>query len=197
MEEKEEKEMNNIKKIENIVREACKKSEREYQFKYHILIVRKYAILLAKKYKANRKVVELVALLHDIGRLKFGYRKHAISGAMEAERILRKLNYNQNTINQVKDCILSHRHSSKRKTISLEAKISKDADALAHFEAIPVLFTAALSKNFYRKIPEEDAWKWVHNKIKRDWETLQFPLSRKIAKKKYYAALTLLQGVVK
>lgn len=197
METEEEEEMNNIKKIEKIVKTACIKSDREYQYKYHFLIVRKYAILLAKKYKADKKVVELVALLHDIGRLKFGYRNHAATGAKEAERILRKLNYDEKTIIKVKNCILFHRHSSKRKVENLEAKIAKDADALAHFEAMPLLFAAASNKKFYKKINEQEGWKWVYKKIQRDWKSLSFPESKKIAKEKYEAGIKILEDVLK
>jgi putative nucleotidyltransferase with HDIG domain len=194
MEAKEEAEMTKITKIEKIVREACIKSERKYQYDYHIQIVRKYAKILAKKYRANKKVVDLIALLHDIGRLKYGPKKHAITGAMEAEKILQKFNYDKNLIKEVKMGILSHRHSSSRKAESIEAKIVKDADALSHFDIIPVLFMAAF---YHIKMKPERAWDWIYSKIQRDWRTLNLPESRKIARKKYEAANLILKGAMK
>lgn len=135
-----------IRKIEAIVKESCKKSGWKYQYN-HFKMVRNYALLLSKKYNANKKVVELAALLHDIGRIKYGPRRHAMTSAIEAEKILKKFNYDKEIVKKVKGCILSHRHSSTRRTESLEAKIVKDADALSHFATVPLLLTIAVSQN--------------------------------------------------
>jgi uncharacterized protein len=190
MEEKEEEEMK--EKIEKIVKNAITEGPQGYQFKYHIQVVRKYAKILARKYHADENIVDMIALLHDIGRFKFGPKRHADTGALEAERILKKFHYNKEFIEQVKNGIFSHRHSSRKKAESLEAKIVKDADALSHFHSIPMLFAAAFLN---KKMTSEKGWKWIYDKIQRDWKSLYFPESRRIAKKKYNAIKTIFEGV--
>jgi len=49
------------------IRELVKRQAEKEDWDYHINLVVKYSLLLAKKYKVDRKQVELVALLHDIG----------------------------------------------------------------------------------------------------------------------------------
>ena len=59
------------KKIRELVKKEFKKSDwYESDWVYHILPVVKYAKKLAKIYKVDEEVVELAALLHDIGRVK-------------------------------------------------------------------------------------------------------------------------------
>lgn len=43
----------------------------------------------------------------------------------------------------------------------------------------------------------EKAWKWVYDKIQRDWKSLYFPESKKIAKEKYDAVNLLFKEVKK
>ena len=91
-----------ISQIEKIVKETCQRGRRLDQYKYHVQLVRKYSLKLAKKYKVNKTVVELAALLHDIGRFKFGEKDHEIFGVKEAEKILRKFDYSTEIIKKVK-----------------------------------------------------------------------------------------------
>jgi len=78
--------------------------------------------------------VRVAALLHDIGRLKFGPENHEESGAREAERILRELEVEEEKIEKIKECIREHRHSKPTIPISLEAKLLKISDAYSHFK---------------------------------------------------------------
>jgi uncharacterized protein len=185
-----------IDKAEKIVKKACrtpkkgKKQIWDWNFwRYHVSLVVKNAQLLAKKLGANGEVVELAALLHDIGAIKFGKENHENTGALEAEKILKKLNYPQQTINEVKYCIKAHRGSSKKKPRSLEAEIIRNADAMAHFDTVPSLFRAAL---ILKKNNLKQAQQWFLEKIERDWnQKLTISEARKMMEKKYKAISSL------
>ncbi|NUU94741.1 hypothetical protein XO10_00135 [Marinitoga sp. 1135] len=97
----------------------------------HILRVTKNAEIIAENENANKEIVIISALLHDIARadeLKGLIEDHAIEGALRAERFLKEINYPY--VNEVKYCIEVHRFSKGLIPETLEAKILQDADRL-------------------------------------------------------------------
>ncbi len=161
----------------------------ENDWKYHVSLVVKYAKHLAKIKHENVKVAKIAALLHDIGGFKYGWKDHEKTGAKEAEKILIDLNLSPDIIKEVKICIESHRTSGKVKPKTKLSEILRDADALAHFDAVPWL----ISIGIYRLKNIEKAIKWVADKLERDYKhKLHLPESKKIAAPKYRAAMLIL-----
>lgn len=122
--------------------------EAEDKYNYweeHIKYVVQEALVLAEKYNADIEIVELAAMLHDIALIaKIGTRKeHHITGAEMAETLLLKYNYPQDKIKKVKKSVFNHR-SSKNAT-DIEDICVADADILAHFDNIPMLFNVILN----------------------------------------------------
>lgn len=173
-----------IKEIEALVESECRK--RKYNdWEYHIRIVRKHALQLSEYYpNSNKEVIELSALLHDIGRVKFGGSKHHVTGAEESEKILKEFGYPAEIINQVKHAILSH-GAMDIKPETIEAKIVASADTMTHFDTIPLLFEAAFVG---KKLDYKGTYNWVWEKIERGWnKKLLVPEAKKIMKRKYEA----------
>ncbi len=107
--------------------EAYKRdSEDHYDFwNEHIRYVYKEAMKLAGQYHADETIVALGALLHDIALIeKAGDRK-------DKDRVL--------------GCVLHHR--SSKNAANIEELCVCDADILAHFDNIPMLFNSAFSRN--------------------------------------------------
>ena len=106
----------------------------------HVKYVVKEAKELAKKYGADLEIVELGALLHDVALMaKVGERKdHHINGANIAREMLNGVNYPKDRIDAVVSCVLKHR--SSKNTSNIEQQCVADADILAHFDNIPMLF---------------------------------------------------------
>jgi uncharacterized protein len=179
----------NIKKIEQLVKERFEESD----WKYHIAFVVKYAKKLAKIYKENENIIELAALLHDIGRAKIeNDQMHHITGIAEAEKILKDFNYSEDIIKEVKHCIESHRRNVGPKPKTMIAKIIANADAMAHFDALPVFFYWKGK----RKDKFEDILDWADKKIKDDWEKkITLPEAKNMMKEKYKAIRLLLNSL--
>ena len=174
----------------NKVREIVKKEAEESDWKYHIVPVVKYAKKLAKIMNVNEETVELAALLHDIGRLKFGGKDHEITGVPEAEKILKENNYSQDIINEVKHCVESHRGSKNIPPKTIIAKIIANADAMAHFDVLPIFFYWRSNKQTF-----EEALKWTSDKIDRDWnKKLTLPEAKEMIKEKYKAIKLVLDS---
>ena len=106
----------------------------------HVKFVYKEAVKLAKDYGADEEIVSLGALLHDIALIeRFGTRAdHHINGANLAKDILTKFNYPKEKMNRVLGCVLHHRSSKDAENI--EETCVADADILAHFDNVPLLF---------------------------------------------------------
>jgi len=172
----------------NKIRKEIKSIAEESDWKYHIIPVVKYAKKLAKILKSDEKIVELAALLHDIGRLKFGDKDHDITGVPEAEKILKRYKYSQDIIDEIKHCIASHRSSKGVAPKTIIAKIIANADAMAHFDIVPVFFYWKTKKHSF-----EEALKWVNDKINRDWQKkLTLPVAKKMMTEKYKAIKLIL-----
>ena len=184
-----------INKISRIVEETCKKKTNHFGYgiwTHHILIVVKYAKIMAKKIGADEEIVELAALLHDYASVKDLklYEDHHINSAELAEKLLNEFNYPQNKIDQVKQCILCHRGSKVVEKLSKESLCVADADSMAHFASIPSLFFLAFSKH---KMNINEANDWLIQKLRRSWNKLS-PKAKKIMKGHYEASRLLLDN---
>ena len=135
----------------------------------HVKYVVKEAKELAKKYGADIEIVELGALLHDVALMaNVGERKdHHINGANIARDILNKVKYPEERIENIIGCVLNHR-SSKNAT-NIEEQCVADADILAHFDNIPMLFNSAFNRN---NVKLEEIKKWLKNCFEKDYEDL-------------------------
>jgi len=109
----------------------------------HALRVREWGKLLAKEEGIEATVIELAALLHDIGRSGAVEKTHAESSAGLAVNILNKTGYSENIVLRVRDSILAHSLEAGHEPMTLEAKILYDADKLDFVGAIGLgrLFT--------------------------------------------------------
>ena len=113
----------------------------------HTKISFNYAIKLLKKEKGDKEIVIPAIILHDVGWKKvpkkiqfkaFGLKKqykftrfHEEEGVKIAEKILRKMNYNKEKINEILKII--EKHDTRKKAISFNDKLVKDADKLGRY----------------------------------------------------------------
>lgn len=136
----------------------------------HLKYVYHEATELAKKYGADIEIVQLGALLHDIALLeKVGTKAdHHENGRILAEEILRKLNYPEDKLRRVLGCVLHHRSSKNAENI--EELCVADADILAHFDNIPMLFDAAY--NLHGMVGLENVRNFMRETFKKDFADL-------------------------
>ena len=177
-----------LDKVREVVRSQCEEGD----WKYHVVVVIKYAKQLARELDADEDLAELGALLHDIGRIAVagGDPDHEIVGVPIAEEILKEQGYSQEVIEEVKHCVESHRASKGIPPKTTTARIVADADAMAHFDAVPALIQLALKME---NNDLEKAVQWVYEKIERDWNRkLTLPEAREMMKDKYDAIRLIL-----
>ncbi|MDD2807616.1 MAG: HD domain-containing protein [Patescibacteria group bacterium] len=121
----------------------------------HVAFVYKIALDLQKRFGGNRRVIAAAALLHDHGRGHHD-KPHQELGAALARKILKKLNYQNDEIEQVVTCILNHSARASAKS-SIEEKIVSSADGAAQVIYSPLF--GLLSK---KEPCEKSAWVLKH-----------------------------------
>lgn len=166
-------------------------SEDNYDFwSEHIKFVYEKSINLAQLYNADRTIVELGALLHDIALIKqVGDRKeHHINGATLAREILVKYNCPKEILEKVIGCVLNHR--SSKNTTTIEELCVADADILAHFDNIPMLFNLAFNRN---NIKLNEVRTWIKECFEKDYNDLS-DRTKEIFKSKYKEICKIIIG---
>ena len=184
--------MNIIELVKEYVLERIEEykinSDDNYDFwNEHIKYVYEESIKLAQEYNADVEIVSLGALLHDIALInKVGNRKdHHINGEKIAKELLGKMNYDISKMNRVLKCIYNHRCSKNAE--SIEEICVSDADILAHFDNIPMLFNSAFVRN---KVNLNKIKEWMKNEFEKDYNDLS-DKTKEIFREKYELILEI------
>ena len=166
--------MNIVDKVKEFVIEECEKYKESATDHYnfwneHIKYVYEESIDLANMYNADLEIVSLGALLHDIALIeKVGDKKdHHVNGEIIAKKILEDFNYENDKKERVLKCVYNHRSSKNAE--SIEEMCVADADVLAHFDNIPMLFNSAYVRN---NVSLNEVRKWMSNVFEEDYNDL-------------------------
>ena len=117
------KERLTLEKAEKIAKESFGKIKNKENREYHLLhsaLVKETVNTLSRYFDVDKKVLEIAALVHDIG--------YVIDPENHAEESLKILERKFKVEKVLKDCILNH--GFNKKPITLEGKIFQLADKL-------------------------------------------------------------------
>lgn len=181
-------------KIYSVVKDRCEQSTNAYgigAWEHHIKIVYELAKQYANDYEADREIVALAALLHDIAsvtNVDFT-EEHHIIGADIAEKILMDEKYPNEKIDLIKKCILNHRGSRLVDKTSGEEVCIADCDAMAHFYSIPSLLSMVYRE---KKLSIDEGSKFVMDKLDRSYNKMS-DKGKILVKKQYDSAKNILK----
>lgn len=142
--------MNIIEQCEILVKEVYKHFDASHDFQ-HIERVRKNALeILNTNTQADREVVELAVLLHDVSDPKYAKNQEK----SEETRIIQLLNLPDEKVKHIKEVIrsVSFNGGNEEKPESIEAEIVRDADRLDAIGAIGIARTFAYGGAKGRKL---------------------------------------------
>lgn len=164
--------------LEQLKKEVQKKISNDPAHDFdHIMRVYKNAEKLAKKEKANSKLVLSAALLHDIVNYPKSDKRSKNSStqsAIKARKILLKYGFSDSEIKIIADAIRDHSFSKNKTPKTLEGKILQDADRLDAIGAIGIARAFAVSgsenRPFYngtdpfcaKRKPDDQKWTVDH-----------------------------------
>ena len=123
----------------------------------HVDRVRNLALHIGKKEKADLFILEIAALLHDIGRKGEMKSKgdfcHAVYGGEMARKILPKHGLSRDEIENAIHSIQAHRYRNEHVPNTIEAKVLFDADKLDSIGAVGIardfLFAGTIGSSLY------------------------------------------------
>ena len=185
--------------MENIIREVyeevkgrCYAPSNYYgagSWEHHIKLVYEIAINNSGLYGADKDIVALASLLHDIASVtdKSFKKEHHIIGAEIAEEILEKYNLDSDSIKLIKACIMNHRGSVLKEKNTPEEVCIADSDAIAHFYSVSSLFKLVYDD---KGMSIDEGREFVYNKLQRSYNKLS-EIGREIVKP-YYDAVEIL-----
>lgn len=166
--------MDIVSAIKQDVKRLCDKYKEEVYDHYdfwneHIKYVYKESGILANKYKADKEIVLLGALLHDIALIKNEGKRseHNINGYKIAKEMLLKYNYPQEKTERVANCVLHHR--SSKEALNIEEICVCDADIISHFDNIPMIFDYAYKE---KDVNVNNVRKWIKDYFDKDFDDL-------------------------
>lgn len=121
--------------------------------------VMKLALHLAETEKADKTVVQIAAILHDIGRgvqdKSGGKICHAEEGARLAQKILQDFSLAKTEQENIIHCIRSHRFRNAHQPETIEARVLYDADKLDSIGAVGIgrafLFAGEIGAKLHNK----------------------------------------------
>ena len=120
----------------NTVDDGC------HDFDHTLRVLHNAELLLTHYPAANKEVVRLAALLHDIGRVgeskTAGAPCHAETGAAKAVQMLLSHGYDMPTAVQVGEAVRTHRYRGDVQPETLEGQIIFDADKLDSLGAVGI-----------------------------------------------------------
>ena len=159
--------------------------------KWHIERVRKLAVFIAEKEKANFFIVELAAILHDLidEKLKESIRVDIL----EVEKMLKMQNVKKDVRNEILTIIdsISFRKNINQNELSLEGKIVQDADRLDAIGAIGIArtFSYAGSRGHIIYHPKEknepNAIQHFHDKLLKLKDLMNTETAKHIAEERH------------
>jgi len=165
-----------FEKLRALVKNRLEQNDTAHDFE-HIMRVLKNAMVIARKEKANIRIITAAVLLHDI----ISYPKSdpcsknsSTESALESKKILKKYNFSQDEIDIIYDAIRDHSFSRGATPQTLEGKILQDADRLDALGAIGIArifsVSGAEKRPFYssvdpfckKRLPDDKSWTVDH-----------------------------------
>ncbi len=161
-------------------------------YKNHISLVVHYAVMLAKIENKDNEAIEIAALLHDIGRIRYGGEKHNLTGEKDVREILKKHNYDSVKTEQICNSIISHGGEEEFPIKDKFGEVIRAADGLAHLDVVPFL----LAHNLKKKNGDlGEAIKKLIKKLEFEWSNkITLKSARKMGKVKHDSAILVLKN---
>lgn len=147
----------------------------------HVELVREYSLKLAEIENCDKKVVEIAAILHDIGKSECREGHSHRSYEMSRE-FVESMDLSDEQKRLVLKCILKHSSRFSDEENEIEVKVIQSADALA------VLFDDEWQE-YSRKSMEKDILKGLYDKT---YSKINIDSARNIAKQQIERLMSLL-----
>ncbi len=186
-------EENTISELRSVVMEKMSSVRGTAHSFEHVERVYEIATFLARNENADLELVQLGAILHDVGRA--AGEPHNETGAELTREILKNINYHPEKVEGIAKIVLRHRQSLGQGLETLEEKIVWDADK------IDLIGVTGILRAFHwagsMKIPFEDEVRWCRERETAFYGLLKTETAKKIARMRHEAMIHFLNVLEK
>ncbi|MBM4401895.1 MAG: HD domain-containing protein [Candidatus Cloacimonetes bacterium] len=158
------------KKIEEYAK-SMRWTPKDFYWK-HAFQVREFALMIQKRVGGDKDIVEVSALLHDIGKAELLAPGHEENSAKLAKEFLKKVNFDENKINQIVECI-------KYVNFELiEARILRSADSMG-------LIMDERGQNWYFENILKNSNERILKELEKSYSEIEFDFAKKFVEATY------------
>jgi len=175
--------------LESIVKEKMASIKDSVHSFEHVKRVFKTATFLAKEENADVELVQIGALLHDVG-WTVG-KPHHETGAKLANEVLKEIKYPKERREKVTKIVLNHDLDFRDKLETLEERIVWDADKIDILGVLGVV----RAFHWFGNAPFDLVVKRSFKELKAIYPLLNTETAKKIAKRRHEETLTLLSAL--
>ena len=119
-----------VEKVEAYAKPYCEKYTDGLElWKNHVRLVRQFTLRLAEVEGVNPQIVEVAALLHDIGMYQ-GREDHHIKSYQLSKQFLETVDLPETTKELILECVFKHRTRFSGDDNRIEVKVVQSADVL-------------------------------------------------------------------
>jgi uncharacterized protein len=186
--------------IQNVRKFAIDNSEKDDIHGFlHVERVLKLCLQIGKDLEANLLILEIAALLHDIGRKNMNIttlrKNHAELSAEMAFKFLSSTDFklSQEDFDNIIHCIRSHSYSNNSTPQTIEAQILSDADKLDALGAIGLYRTIGFTVQNHGGI--DQVIEHLENKIMKLKDLLNLDISKKIAERRQQIIMVFYKSI--
>lgn len=176
-------------KLEMIVKKQMSPLDGTAHSYEHVDRVLKIATFLAKKEKADMELVQVGAILHDVG-WTLG-QPHNKTGAKLATEILKKIRYPENKSEKAVRIVLRHPLDFKAELETLEEKIVWDADKIDLLGAVGI----ARAFHWGGKKPFETVLRYCFEEGIPIYEMLNTAAAKEISRERHRRTVAFLSAL--
>jgi putative nucleotidyltransferase with HDIG domain len=138
----------------------------------HAFQVRDYALLISKDLGGDKDVIEVSALLHDIGKSELLAPGHEIISSILAKEFLENINFDSNKIPLILKCIEYENFDT------LESKILRTADSMA------LIMDKEGQEWYFENILKNDQER-ILEEVKNSYKEIEFDIAKDIVRENY------------
>ena len=139
----------------------------------HTLRVRELALMIQKKVGGDKEIVEVSALLHDIGKAKLLAPGHEEISSQLAKKFLEKIGFDKNKILKIVECIKYENFEN------IEARVLRTADSMSL-----ILGDSEGREWYFENILKNDEARII-GELNKSFSEIEFDFATKLAVKDY------------
>jgi uncharacterized protein len=139
----------------------------------HTLQVREFALMIQKRVGGDKDVVEVAALLHDIGKAELRAPGHEAISAQKATLFLKQIGFDENKAQKVAGCIRYENFEP------IEARILRATDSMS------LIMDSSSGRDWYFEHILQNDRERILRELTTSYQEIEFDFARDLVEKNY------------